>query len=277
MDRQPKSLLKLFALLLFFLFGIGSALGLSGCGSSPAASKPASSAQAKKVIRAGMDAAYPPFGFQDMDKKEYVGFDVDIIKAIGKEEGFDVEVRNVNFDGLIPALQSGDLDVAINDITITEDRKKSVDFSKRYYIAGLGVVVKSDNDSIQKKEDLSGKTLGVTIGSTGEEAARKIEGANVRVYSTLSDAFLDLKQGAVDCVVNDIPTNEYYVAKTSDKSVKTAPVALTEEDLGIAVKKGNKELLTKIDDGLARIKKNGEFAKIYKKWFGKEPPAELMK
>lgn len=276
MEKQPKSLLKLFALLLFFLFGIGSALGLSGCGSAPAASKPAASA-AKKVIRAGMDAAYPPFGFQDMDKKEYMGFDVDIIKAIGKEEGFDVEVRNVNFDGLIPALQSGDLDVAINDITITEDRKKSVDFSKRYYIAGLGVVVKSDNNSIQKKEDLSGKTLGVTIGSTGEEAARKIEGANVRVYSTLSDAFLDLKQGAVDCVVNDIPTNEYYVAKTSDKSVKTAPVALTTEDLGIAVKKGNKELLTKIDDGLAKMKKNGEFAKIYKKWFGKEPPAEVLK
>ena len=276
MEKQPKSLLKLFALLLFFLFGIGSALGLSGCGAAPAASKPAASA-AKKVIRAGMDAAYPPFGFQDMDKKEYMGFDVDIIKAIGKEEGFDVEVRNVNFDGLIPALQSGDLDVAINDITITEDRKKSVDFSKRYYIAGLGVVVKSDNNSIQKKEDLSGKTLGVTIGSTGEEAARKIEGANVRVYSTLSDAFLDLKQGAVDCVVNDIPTNEYYVATTSDKSVKTAPVALTEEDLGIAVKKGNKELLTKIDDGLAKMKKNGEFAKIYKKWFGKEPPAEVLK
>ena len=275
MEKQPKSLLKLFALLLFFLFGIGSALGLSGCGAAPAASKPAASA-AKKVIRAGMDAAYPPFGFQDMDKKEYMGFDVDIIKAIGKEEGFDVEVRNVNFDGLIPALQSGDLDVAINDITITEDRKKSVDFSKRYYIAGLGVVVKSDNNSIQKKEDLSGKTLGVTIGSTGEEAARKIEGANVRVYSTLSDAFLDLKQGAVDCVVNDIPTNEYYVAKTSDKSVKTAPVALTTEDLGIAVKKGNKELLTKIDDGLAKMKKNGEFAKIYKKWFGKEPPAEVL-
>ena len=73
----------------------------------------------------------------------------------------------------------------------------------------------------------------MTIGSTGEEAARKIEGANVKVYNTLSDAFLDLKQGAVDAVVNDIPTNEYYVAKTSDHSVKTAPVALTSEDLAL--------------------------------------------
>lgn len=229
------------------------------------------------VLRVGMDAAYPPFGFQNMDTKEYEGFDVDIIKAIAKEEGLAAEIRNVNFDGLIPALKSGDLDAAINDITVTEDRKQSVDFSKPYYIAGLGVVVKSDNRDIRSKADLSGKTLGVTIGSTGEEAARKINGANVRTYSTLSDAFLDLKQGAVDAVINDIPTNEYYVAKTEDHSVKTAPVALSTEYLAIAVKKDNKELLSKIDDGLTKIKKNGEFAKIYKKWFGKEPPEEIVK
>ena len=166
--------------------------------------------------------------------------------------------------------------MAINDITITDDRAKSVDFSKRYYIAGLGVVVKADNDSIVKKEDLKGKTLGVTIGSTGEEAARKIEGADVRVYNTLSDAFIDLKHGAVEGVVNDIPTNEYYVAQTNDNSVKTAPVALTTENLGIAVKKGNTELLAKIESGLAKIKKNGKFAEIYRKWFGKNPPQALL-
>jgi glutamine transport system substrate-binding protein len=252
-----------------FLF-LALLLGLTivtGCGQEKQSS----------VLRVGMDAAYPPFGFQNMDTKEYEGFDVDIIKAIAKEEGLTTEIRNVNFDGLIPALKSGDLDVAINDITVTEDRKQSVDFSKPYYIAGLGVVVKSDNRDIQSKADLSGKTLGVTIGSTGEEAARKIEGANVRTYSTLSDAFLDLKQGAVDAVINDIPTNEYYVAKTEDHSVKTAPVALSTEYLAIAVKKDNKELLSKIDDGLTKIKKNGEFAKIYKKWFGKEPPEEIVK
>lgn len=255
-------------LLLFLALLFGLTLGLSGCGNSSSSSK---------TLRVGMDAAYPPFGFQNMETKSYEGFDVDIIKAIAKEEGMEAEIHNVNFDGLIPALQSGDLDTAINDITVTEDRKKSVDFTKRYYIAGLGVVVRGDDSSIQSKEDLKGKTLGVTIGSTGEEAARKIDGAQVKVYNTLSDAFLDLKQGAVDAVVNDIPTNEYYVAKTADHSVKTAPVALSTEDLAIAVKKGNKDLLAKLDDGLAKIKKNGEFAEIYKKWFGKEPPEEVMK
>ena len=132
-----------------FLF-LALLLGLTivtGCGQEKQSS----------VLRVGMDAAYPPFGFQNMDTKEYEGFDVDIIKAIAKEEGLTTEIRNVNFDGLIPALKSGDLDVAINDITVTEDRKQSVDFSKPYYIAGLGVVVKSDNRDIQSKADLSGK------------------------------------------------------------------------------------------------------------------------
>lgn len=255
-------------LFLFLALLLGITAAVTGCGQEK---------QTSSVLRVGMDAAYPPFGFQNMDTKAYEGFDVDIINAIAKEEGLSTEIRNVNFDGLIPALKFGDLDTAINDITVTEDRKQSVDFSKPYYIAGLGVVVRSDNQDIRSKADLSGKTLGVTIGSTGEEAARKIEGAHVRTYSTLSDAFLDLKQGAVDAVVNDIPTNEYYVAKTEDHSVKTAPVALSTEYLAIAVKKGNKDLLTKIDDGLAKIKKNGEFAKIYKKWFGKEPPEEIVK
>ena len=253
-----KRFLKWFLLIVSCLtLGLAAGCG-NGTGKAPASSAPSNS----KVIRVGMDAAYPPFGFQNTETKAYEGFDVDVIRAIGKAEGFETEVHNIAFDGLIPSLQSGVIDTAINDITITPDREKSVDFSKRYYIAGLGVVVKADNDA---------------IGSTGEEAARKIEGANVKVYNTLSDAFLDLKQGAVDAVVNDIPTNEYYVAKTSDHSVKTAPVALTSEDLGIAVKKGNKDLLKKIDDGLAKIKKNGEFAAIYKKWFDREPPAELLK
>lgn len=253
-----------------FLILIVSAFTLTlaaGCGSSSSSS----------VLRVGMDAAYPPFGSQNMETKEYEGFDVDIIKAICKEENLTAEIRNVSFDGLIPALLSGDLDTAINDITITEDRKQSVDFTDRYYIAGLGAVVPADNDSIRTVKDLEGKTLGVTIGSTGEEAARKIPRADVRVYNTLSDAFTDLKHGAVEAVINDIPTNEYYTAKTEDHSVKTAPVALNREDLGIAVKKGNKELLAKLNSGLSKIKKNGTFTEIYKKWFGKEPPAELLK
>lgn len=261
---------KLFLLLLTVCL-LGTAALTVGCGQSDSAEQ-----SGKKVLRVGMDASYPPFGSQDQETKDYEGFDVDIIRAIGAEEGFDVEISNRSFDGLIPALQAKEIDVSINDITITDDRKQSVDFSKPYYIAGLGVVVRSDNDTIHTAEDLRGKTLGVSIGSTGEEAARKIPGANVRVFNAINEAFLEVQNGGVDAVVNDIPTNEYYVSHAGNKNVRTAEVALTKEDLGIAVLKGNTELLTKIDDGLAKIKANGKFSEIYEKWFGKEPPQELL-
>lgn len=261
---------KLFLLLLTVCL-LGTAALTAGCGQSDSAEQ-----SGKKVLRVGMDASYPPFGSQNQETKDYEGFDVDIIRAIGAEEGFDVEISNRSFDGLIPALQAKEIDVAINDITITDDRKQSVDFSKPYYIAGLGVVVRSDNDTIHTAEDLQGKTLGVSIGSTGEEAARKIPEANVRVFNAINEAFLEVQNGGVDAVVNDIPTNEYYVSHAGNKNVRTAEVALTKEDLGIAVLKGNTELLTKIDDGLAKIKANGKFSEIYEKWFGKQPPQELL-
>lgn len=247
----------------------------SGCGneaSSPGSGK----AAGKPVLKVGMDASYPPFGSQDSATNDYVGFDVDIIKAIGEAEGFDVDISNRAFDGLIPALQSKDIDVAINDITITEERRQNVDFTDRYYIAGLGVVVKADNDTIKTAQDLEGKKLGVSIGSTGEEAARKIPGADVRVYNAINEAFLEVQVGSVDAVINDIPTNEYYVSHADSKNVRAVEVALTKEDLGIAVLKGNEELLRKLNDGLATIKKNGKFSEIYRKWFGKEPPRELL-
>ena len=216
---------------------------LAGCGGEKKQEqKPSEKPKAVQTLKVGMDAAYPPFGSQDVKSKEYVGFDV----------------------------------VAINDITINEDRAKSVDFSKRYYIAGLGVVVKKDNNSIKTEKDLEGKRLGVSIGSTGEEAARKIPGAKLKVFNQLNEAFLELKNSGVDAVINDIPTNEYYVNTTGKNDVKTVELALTREDLGIAVKKGNKELLGKINSGLQKIKKNGEFTKLYQKWFGKEPPKELL-
>ena len=226
---------------------------LAGCGGEKKQEqKPSEKPKAVQTLKVGMDAAYPPFGSQDVKSKEYVGFDVDVIKAISN------------------------IDVAINDITINEDRAKSVDFSKRYYIAGLGVVVKKDNNSIKTEKDLEGKRLGVSIGSTGEEAARKIPGAKLKVFNQLNEAFLELKNSGVDAVINDIPTNEYYVNNTGKNDVKTVELALTREDLGIAVKKGNKELLGKINSGLQKIKKNGEFTKLYQKWFGKEPPKELL-
>ena len=237
--------------------------GLTACGKQEST--------ASKVLKVGTDASYAPFGFQDEKTKDYIGFDIDLIKAVAKQAGIKVEINNLNFDGLIPALQTGNLDIAISDMTIDDERSQKVGFSKSYYKAGLGIVVRADTTDIKSVQDLAGKTVAVSIGSTGAEAARKIENVKIREFNTIADAFLDLKAGGVDAVINDIPVNEYYVLQDKSETTKTVDTPINSEDLGIAVAKNNTELLAKIDKGLMEIKQNGEYEKIYRKWFGKLP------
>lgn len=257
------------------LIGLVSALAIAGtllmagCGSSKQ--------DDTKVLRVGTDASYAPFGFKDEKSGNIAGFDVDIIQAIAKEEGLTVDVQNLNFDGLLPALQSDNLDVAISDMTISDDRKQSVDFSDPYYVAGSGLVVNKNNTSIQSFQDLSGKVIGVSVGSTGAEVAAKIDAQQVRTYNTIADAFLELQNGGVDVVINDTPVNEYFVSTKGKEYAKTVGEDYEPQPLGIAVKKGNTDLLNKLNDGLKKIKQSGEYNRIYKKWFGKDAPADFLK
>lgn len=239
-------------------------LGVTGCGKQEPAKK--------AVLRVGTDATYAPFAFQDEKSKEYVGFDIDLIKAIAKQAGFEITINNVNFDGLIPALQSGNLDIVISDMTINDERAQKVNFSKSYYKAGLGIVVNSDNSTINSFQDLEGKNIAVSIGSTGAEAAQKIKGVKIREFNNIADAFLELKAHGVDAVINDIPVNEYYILHEGSKDAKILNEQLNAEDLGIATSKKNPELTKTINQALDELKKNGEYAKIYIKWFGKQPP-----
>lgn len=245
------------------LVSLGILLLVTGCGKQEAATN--------QTLKVGTDATYAPFGFQDEKTKEYVGFDIDLIKAVAKQAGFAVEINNLNFDGLIPALQSGNIDIAISDMTINEERAQKVNFSKSYYKAGLGIVVKTDNTTIKSFKDLEGKQVAVSIGSTGAEAARKIKDVKIREFNSIADAFSELKAGGVEAVINDIPVNEYYILHENDKYAKTVEDPINSEDLGIAVSKNNKELAAKIDNALDELKKNGEYEKIYVKWFGKKP------
>ncbi|WP_251422522.1 basic amino acid ABC transporter substrate-binding protein [Veillonella agrestimuris] len=247
-------------------FTLATSLFIAGCGSDTETKS--------NVWRVGTDATYAPFGFKEKNTGKIDGFDIDIINAIAQEEGMEAEVQNLNFDALLPALQSNTLDIAISDMTISEERAKSVDFSNPYYIAGSGLVVNTDNTDITSFSDLSGKTIGVSIGSTGAEIASKIPNADVREFNLIVDAFLELQNRGVDVVINDTPVNEFYIANKGRGIAKIVGEDYEAAPLGIAVKKGNTELLAKINSGLAKIKANGKYREIYKKWFGKEPPAE---
>ena len=256
---MSKKFLALIVLTAFVL-----SMGLAGCGSQQ-------STEQAKVLKVGMDAAFAPFEFQDDKSKDYTGFDVELIKAIGKQMGYEVKIQNTGFDGLIPALEAGNIDVVISAMTITEERGKKVNFSKPYYKSGLSIVVKNDNNTIKSFKDLEGKRIAVQIGSTGAEEAKKIKDAKVREFNTVPEAFLELKAGGVDAVVNDLPVNDYYIVKSGSKDAKPVGDLLTAEDYGIATAKKNTEMVQKIDKALEELKKNGEYAKIYEKWFGKKP------
>lgn len=247
-------------------FTLITSLFIAGCGSN--------TTNNDKVWRVGTDATYAPFGFKEKNTGKLDGFDIDIITAIAKEEGAEVDIQNLNFDALLPALQSNTLDIAISDMTISEERARSVDFSNPYYIAGSGLVVNTDNTNITSFKDLEGKCIGVSIGSTGAEIAGKIPNADVRQFNLIIDAFLELQNRGVDVVINDTPVNEFYVANKGRGIAKVVGEDYDAAPLGIAVKKGNTELLDKINSGLSKIKENGKYREIYKKWFGKEPPVE---
>jgi polar amino acid transport system substrate-binding protein len=251
-----------FAVLALFVLTVG----LAGCGGSQQA-QPA----AAKVLKVGAEATFPPFEFQDEKSKDYVGFDVDLMKALGKQMGMEVQVVNTAFDGLIPALESGQIDAIASAMTITEERSKKVNFSKPYYKSGLSIVVKGDNSAVKSFKDLEGKRIAVQIGTTGAEEAKKIKDAKVREFNSASEAYLELKAGGADAVVNDLPVNEYYLAKGGSKDAKLVGEVLNSEEYGVAVTKKNTELAGKINKAMDEIKQNGEYAKIYEKWFGKKP------
>lgn len=240
-------------------------LALAGCGSQQ---------EGPKVYKVGTDASYAPFGFKDEASGAITGFDVDIIQAIADKEGIQVEVENLNFDGLVPALETNNLDIAISDMTISPERAQKVDFTNPYYIAGNGLVVSKNNSDIHSFADLKGKRVGVSIGSTGAEIVRHVEAGEVRSFNTIVDAFLELHNGGVDAVINDTPVNEYYVSTKGRDFAKITGEDYDPQPLGIAVKKGNTELLNTLNDGLAKIKADGTYNTIYKKWFGKDAPAE---
>ena len=261
--------MKMKKLLTLCLAGVfaASALVVAGCGG---AQKDAASSGSDKVLRIGTNADFAPFEFQDEGGSAYQGFDMDLIRAIAKEMGYKADIQNLNFDGLIPAIASKNIDVAVSGMTINDERKEKVAFSDPYYKSGLTIIVKKDNTSINKFNDLQGKKVAVQIGTTSAEEVKKIPNVEVKEFNSSADTFMELKAGGVDAVVNDRPVNDYYIVKSGEKDVRALDELLTSEDYGIALAKDNTELQKKINDALEKLKQNGEYDKIYAKWFGEK-------
>ena len=224
--------------------------------------------EAPKVLRVGTEPTFAPFEFQKEGSKEYDGFDMDLIRAIGKQLNMKVEILNMGFDALVPALNAGNIDVAAAGMSITPDRQKAVDMSDPYYVSGLVVVVNKDNEAVKSVNDLNSKGIAVQIGTTGAEKAAKVPGAKVKNFNTNAEVFLELKNKGVDAVIIDKPVAEYFLATGGGKDyAKIVGDTMEAESYGLSLKKDS-PLTKHINKALLDLKKNGEYDKLYTKWFG---------
>ncbi len=264
------------------LAGITAAgLFLAACGKkeeptpppAPVASAPAPAPV--KVYTVGTDAAYAPFESQN-EKGEIVGFDIEVVKAIAAKAGFEVKFVNTPWEGIFNALGQGDRDMVVSAVTITEERKQTMDFSNPYFDAAQLIAVKEDS-KVAKFGDLKKLKVGVQTGTTGDEAVTKLLGKNstaIKRFESTPLALKELESGGVDAVVADNGVVVHYVANNPGGKFKTvSDPEFVPEQYGIAIKKGNAELLGLVNKGLADIKADGTYDKIYTQFFGAPPAA----
>jgi polar amino acid transport system substrate-binding protein len=223
-----------------------------------------SSSGATKV-RVASDATWPPFEMVDETTKELTGFDIEMMTAIAKEAGLDIEFVNVGFDPLLAGMAQCQYDAAISAMTITPERQANMLFSDPYLNAGQIVTVQIANTTINSKDDLAGKTVGAQIGTTGAIEVGNIAGATLTTFDTVDLAYLALQNGQIDAVVADSPTAAGFVAQNADK-LKMVGSVFTDENYGIAICKTKPELQAKINQGLAAIKANGTFDALLTKY-----------
>ncbi len=246
---------------IFALLGLVLAIGLSVI--------PAFSQTPPNPFRVATEATFPPFEFQQGG--QLTGFDIDLMRAIGKEADLNIDFRNLPFDGIIPALQARTVEAAISGMTITSERAQAISFSRPYFRAGLAIAVREDNRTIKNFEDLKGKRIAVQIGTTGALEATKIPGARVSQFDSAALALQELINGRVEAVVNDKPVTLYAIKQAGLRGVKVVGELLTEEFYGIALPK-NSPYLQLINDALGRVIESGQYDAIFRQWFGEKPP-----
>lgn len=252
----------IFAFTMILLTGV-----LSACGKSENAKT-----DDKKALVMATSADYPPFEYVETGKSdEIIGFDVDLAKAIAGKLGYEIEVKDTDFGGLIQSLKSGQADFVLAGMTPTEERKKNVDFSDIYYTASHMIVSKKDS-GIETLEDLKGKTVGVQLGSIQEGKAEEIKetvAITVENRNRIPELIQEIKTGRFDAaIIEDTVAKGFF---ENDKELVGFTISDDPEEAGSAIAfPKNSELTEKFNKELQKMKENGELQEIVVKWFGGE-------
>lgn len=255
------------------------ALMLSACvaPAAPAAPADATAAPAAEaaapaadlpVVRVGTNAEYQPFEFVD-ENGNIVGFDIDIINAIAARAGFKAEFTNTKWDGIFVALANGEFDAVASAVTITDERKQTIDFSEPYFNAGQALAVSADNTTITGPDSLvEGVKVGVQLGTTGDIWLTENTKADIKRFDENPLAVQALSSGDIDAVVGDSPTLADILKQNPELKLKIVGEPFTDEFYGIAIQKGLTDLKASINTALADIKADGTYDEIHAKYFG---------
>jgi arginine/lysine/histidine transporter system substrate-binding protein len=217
----------------------------------------------------GTNAEFPPFEMPaeagDEDSVDgYTGIDMQMMKLIAEDNGATVKVNNMEFDSLLVALTSGQIDAVAAGMTVTDERKEAVDFSEPYYVAKQVMIVKEDSD-IAKASDMEGKKITVIQGYTGETAVQEL-GYEYEAFKKGTEAVLELVNGKCDVVVIDSATANQYIKNNEGLKIVEDDEAFASEEYAIAVNKGNTELLDKINASIAKLKEEGTIDELSAKF-----------
>jgi polar amino acid transport system substrate-binding protein len=223
-------------------------------------------------LTVGSDIPYPPF---EMGKApDYEGFDVELMEAVAEKIGREAEFQDTSFDTIFRDLAQGRFEAVASATTITDEREETVDFTNPYYFSEQAILVKEGGEKIEDVAGLSGGTIGVQQGTTGEEFVEEEgDAGEIRPYPQGPDAVNALKSGVLDAVVLDIPVAENAVEAGG---VEVSAAIPTEEEYGFVVPQGEDELLEEMNEALDELQDDGTFTTIYEKWFKRAPTKALL-
>lgn len=255
--------------LLTMLLVLVMVLSMAACGAEEAPAEQATGDAEKMTLTIGVDDTYPPMEFRN-DDNELVGFDIDFAKALGEEMGVEIVFQPTAWDGIFSALNSEKYDAIISSVSITPDRLEGFEFSKPYLSNGQVIVVKPGDTSIKSVEDLAGKMVGVQLETTADIAATKqLETISfeLKQYDDIIQTFSDMKTGRLDAIVVDYAVAIDYVANNPD-DYEITTTQLTNEPIGVCIKKGNTELKAKVDAAITAMQDKGTLVPISEEWLG---------
>ncbi len=265
---------KWFSVLLVIMLAVAA---LVGC-SAPAEESTSADTEEVKVIKVGLDDAYPPFEYHDEATNDLIGFDIDFANALASEMGAQIEFVPTAWDGIFNGVNTGQYDMIISCVSITPDRMDAFEMTNPYLANGIVIVTAAESEAADSIDALAGKKVGVQLETTADIAAKKFieEGYDLSLsqFDSVMEAFAALKGGSIDYIMVDSSVGGFYISNDPE-SFKITSGLLSNEPIGVCIAKENSELALDVNNAIASLQENGKMSEISQKWFSADFATEI--